>query len=38
MEKEIYERTDLEIIEFQTGDIILSSSLGEEDEFHEKMP
>lgn len=29
MNKELYERTDLEIIEFQTQDVITSSNLDE---------
>lgn len=33
MEKDIYERTDLEIIRFQTEDVILTSGIDyEEDE------
>ena len=33
MEKDIYERTDLEIIKFQTEDVILTSGIDyEEDE------
>ena len=30
--KEVYERTDLEIIRFQTGDVISTSITPEEDE------
>ena len=37
MDKERYEHTDLEIIEFQSRDVIMSSGF-EEDELHEKMP
>lgn len=40
MKKEKYERTDLEIIKFQTGDVITTSGRGidpEEDEARERM-
>ena len=37
MDKERYERTELEIIEFQSRDVIMSSGF-EEDEVHEMMP
>ena len=38
MNKESYERTDIEIIRFQTMDVIMvSKPLEEDDEFHEKM-
>lgn len=32
MEKDIYERTDLEIIKFQTEDVISTSSIDYEDD------
>lgn len=32
MEKDIYERTDLEIIKFQTEDVILTSGIDYEDD------
>ena len=32
MNKEIYDRTDLEIIKFQTGDVICTSTLTYEDD------
>ena len=40
MDREIYERTELEIIKFQTGDVIITSGRGidpEEDEAKERM-
>ena len=37
MEKEYYERTEIEIIKFRTEDVIMTS-LGEEDEVNERMP
>ena len=40
MKKDLYERLELEIISFQTEDIITTSNdpLREEDELNEKMP
>lgn len=39
MKKELYERTEIEIIKFQTEDVIMTSNpLGEEDEVNERMP
>ena len=38
MEMEKYERTELEVIVFQSDDIIASSSLREQDEVGEMMP
>lgn len=35
MDREIYERTELEIIQFHTADIITTS--GEEDELNERF-
>ena len=32
MEKDIYERTDLEIIKFQTEDVIMTSGIDYEDD------
>lgn len=39
MKKELYERIELDIIMFQTEDVIMTSNpLGEEDEINERMP
>ena len=38
MDKEIYQRTDLEIIEFQTEDVIMTSSLNPDDKYEGEMP
>lgn len=38
MNKEIYEKTDLEIIKFQTEDVIMSSSFDYEEETRYETP
>ena len=38
MDRELYERTELEIFRFQTEDVITTSAGREEDELNEKNP
>ena len=38
MNKEAYERTELEIIKFQTGDIITTSGIPYEDDETSRIP
>lgn len=38
MEKEIYQRTELEIIKFQTEDVIMTSNLNPDDAYEGEMP
>lgn len=37
MDRELYERTELEIFRFQTKDVITTSAGREEDELNEKI-
>ena len=37
MDRELYERTELEIFRFQTEDVITTSAGREEDELNEKI-
>ena len=38
MEKENYQRTELEIIKFQTEDVIMTSNLNPDDTYEGEMP
>ena len=38
MDKEMYQHTDLEIIEFQTDDVIMTSNVNHDDAYEGEMP